>query len=363
MTVRVLVVDDSPTMRALLSRQLGSDPEIEVVGAASCAAEARVMIREHNPDVVTLDIEMPGMNGLQFLEKIMRLRPMPVIIVSGITKSGCERTICALELGALDCYPKPQGATHASNSISLANIVKNAANASCSQPSLAASANRISQPIPSIQNDETRLIAIGASTGGVEALHHMLPAFPEDCPPTLIVQHIGAGFAPALADRLDQHCKAKVQLAEPGLTLQSGHIYIAPSNNRHMVLKGGNTLHVRSILSDSSDAHCPSVDALFNSVARTLGSSAVGILLTGMGADGARGLLAMRQTGARTIAQDQASSVIYGMPRAAAELNAAELILPLTHIAAHALSGVLHRSEINPKKSDNDFQPVIAVRN
>lgn len=363
MTVRVLVVDDSPTMRALLSRQLGSDPEIEVVGAASCAAEARVMIREHNPDVVTLDIEMPGMNGLQFLEKIMRLRPMPVIIVSGITKSGCETTICALELGALDCYPKPQGATPASNSSSLANIVKNAANAFCSQPSLVASANRISQPIPSIQNDVTRLIAIGASTGGVEALHHMLPAFPEDCPPTLIVQHIGAGFAPALADRLDQQCKAKVQLAEPGLTLQSGHIYIAPGNNRHMVLKGGNSLHVRSILGDPSDGHCPSVDALFNSVARILGSSAVGILLTGMGGDGARGLLAMRQAGARTIAQDQASSVIYGMPRAAVELNAAELILPLTHIAAHALSGVLHRSEISPKKSGNDFRPVIAMRN
>lgn len=363
MTVRVLVVDDSPTMRALLSRQLGSDPEIEVVGAASCAAEARVMIREHNPDVVTLDIEMPGMNGLQFLEKIMRLRPMPVIIVSGITKSGCETTICALELGALDCYPKPRGATHTSNSSSLANIVKNAANASCRQPSLAVSANRIFHPIASIRSYATRLIAIGASTGGVEALHHLLPAFPEDCPPTLIVQHIGAGFTAALADRLDQQCKAKVQLAAPGLTLQSGHIYIAPSNNRHMVLKGGNSLHVRSIIGDPSDGHCPSVDALFNSVAKTLGSAAVGILLTGMGSDGARGLLAMRRAGAQTIAQDQASSVIYGMPRAAAELNAAELIMPLTHIAPHALSRVLHQPEINPNKSDNDFQPVTAMRN
>ncbi|MPT48941.1 MAG: chemotaxis response regulator protein-glutamate methylesterase [Sphingobium sp.] len=372
MKTRVLIVDDSATMRALLTRLLSQAPDLEVIGTAADARQARVMIREMNPDVVTLDIEMPGMNGLDFLDKIMRLRPMPVVIVSGVTQQGCDVTVRALELGAVDCYAKPDGAI--SNFLdhdggALAAMVSSAARvrrwrgmsadmtAGGAVPLRNAALRAVAGTGPvapgidsigtSVTTDvrfagasattDALCIVIGASTGGVEALHHILPSFPENCPPTVIVQHISAAFAPAMAQRLDAKCAAKVQLVEPGLPLRPGHIYIAPGNDRHAIIGRSGQLSVNMVPGDPVSGHRPSVDRLFESAAQRLGPAAVGILLTGMGQDGAKGLLAMRQAGARTIAQDQASSTVYGMPRAAASLGAAMKILPLPHIAGTAL--------------------------
>jgi two-component system, chemotaxis family, protein-glutamate methylesterase/glutaminase len=352
-TTKVLIVDDSATMRALLSRMLGNESDIDVVGVAADAMQARGMIRELNPDVVTLDIEMPGMNGLDFLEKIMQLRPMPVVIVSGITRKGCETTIRALELGAVDCYAKPDGSI--TNMVendggTLANMVREAARVrfvrvpNAPKPVNPVAHNPVAQQTIAasrVGGSGTRLIAIGASTGGVEALHHLLPAFPANCPPTVIVQHISAAFAPAMADRLDKQCTAKVQLLESGVILHPGHIYIAPGNDKHaMIGSGGDKIIAKMVPGDLISGHRPSIDAMFESVAQKLGPAAVGILLTGMGQDGARGLLAMRRAGGRTIAQDEATSTVYGMPRAAADMGAAEKILPLPRIAERALSAV-----------------------
>ena len=346
MNIRVLVVDDSATMRALLSRLLESEPDIEVVGAAADAMQARAMIKQLNPDVVTLDVEMPGMNGLDFLEKIMCLRPMPVVIVSGVTQRGCETTVRALELGAVDCYAKPDGSISNlldSDGGKLAIMVRAASRvkrwmAQGVQPVQAPVARQTIALSSSQDIGGTHLIAIGASTGGVEALHHILPAFPENCPPTVIVQHISAAFAPAMAERLDRQCVANVRLIESGMSLLPGHIYIAPGNACHTVIAGTERLTARLMPGDLVSGHRPSIDMMFESVARRLGPAAVGILLTGMGQDGARGLLAMRQAGGRTIAQDQATSTVYGMPRAAADMGAAEKILPLPRIAERALA-------------------------
>lgn len=344
MTARVLIVDDSATMRALLSQLLGRERDIEVVGTAADAKEARVLMRELNPDVVTLDIEMPGMNGLDFLEKIMSLRPTPVVIVSGITQRGCDTTVRALELGAVDCYAKPDGSIGAlleNDGGRLAAMVRSAALVRFvripgqSTPSPQA---REAIEISSSAAGSAQLIAIGASTGGVEALHQVLPAFPATCPPTVVVQHISAAFAPAMADRLDKQCTARVKLLESGELLKPGHIYIAPGNDRHAVIAGGSTIMGRLVNGDPISGHRPSIDAMFESIASRLGPAAVGILLTGMGQDGARGLLAMRRAGAHTIAQDEATCTVYGMPRAAADMGAAERILPLPRIAERALA-------------------------
>jgi len=350
-TTRVLIVDDSATMRAILTRLLDGEPDIEVIGAAADAMQARGMIRELNPDVVTLDIEMPGMNGLDFLGKIMQLRPMPVVIVSGITRKNCDTTIRALELGAVDCYAKPDGSVSnliESDGGSLAQMVREASRVRFVRVPAAGNAPKSPVAPPPVARQTiaasqvngagVRLIAIGASTGGVEALHRILPAFPANCPPTVIVQHISAAFAPAMAERLDRQCTAKVQLLESGGILRPGNIYIAPGNDKHAMVGGGETIVAKMIPGELTSGHRPSIDALFDSVAQKFGPTAVGILLTGMGQDGARGLLAMRRSGARTIAQDEATSTVYGMPRAAADLGAAEKILPLPHIAERALA-------------------------
>lgn len=345
MTARVLIVDDSATMRALLSQLLGRERDLEVVGTAADAKEARVLMRELNPDVVTLDIEMPGMNGLEFLEKIMSLRPTPVVVVSGITQKGCDTTIRALALGAVDCYAKPDGSVGAlleNDGGRLAAMVRAAAlvrfvriPGARPEPSPQA---REAMEVSSGAASSAQLIAIGASTGGVEALHQVLPAFPASCPPTVVVQHISAAFAPAMADRLDKQCTARVKLLESGELLKPGHIYIAPGNDRHAVIAGGSTIMGRLVNGDPISGHRPSIDAMFESIASRLGAAAVGILLTGMGQDGARGLLAMRRAGAHTIAQDEATCTVYGMPRAAADMGAAERILPLPRIAERALA-------------------------
>jgi two-component system, chemotaxis family, protein-glutamate methylesterase/glutaminase len=319
--IRVLVVDDSPSMRAALNRILGADPEIEVVGLAPEPHAARQMIKELNPDVVTLDIEMPGMDGLSFLEKIMRLRPMPVVMCSTLTARGAEATIEALRLGAVDCIAKPawNPLEITQEGARLCGIVKAAARSSVrpvSRPAPIAP-----RPAGSYRNV---VVAIGSSTGGVEALFSILTALPEDAPPILVVQHMPAAFTGGFAARLNRECRLRVLEAADGMPVERGSVYIAPGGRAHMELAGGRGgRRIRLVETDPVCGHRPSVDMLFQSVAR-LGSAAVGVILTGMGSDGAGGLMEMRGAGARTLGQNEASCVVYGMPRAAFERGAVE---------------------------------------
>ncbi|GGC10866.1 chemotaxis response regulator protein-glutamate methylesterase of group 1 operon [Novosphingobium endophyticum] len=338
MTIRVLIVDDSATMRAILMSRLREQPDIDVVGTASNAAEGREMIKRLDPDVVTLDIEMPGMNGLDFLEKIMTLRPTPVIIVSGSTQEGNEVTARALALGAVDCYSKydPSGKLALEDSGRLGALIRQAAQVRYRQPARSAP-SMAEQSRRSIRRD-TRLIAIGSSTGGVEALQVLLREFPQDCPPTVVVQHVDARYAGAIARTLDQVCPAKVDVAVHDMPLKPGHVYLAASPGRHLTVKGADTLYAKLRAGDPVSGHLPSVDSLFHSVAECVGGDAVGILLTGMGQDGAKGLLAMSRAGAHTIAQDESTCIVFGMPRAAISLGAAGVVAPLGRIAHHALS-------------------------
>jgi len=327
--IRVLVIDDSPTMRALISSRLRRDPGLEVVGGAGDPLEAREMIKALNPDVLTLDVEMPRMNGIEFLEKLMRLRPMPVVMVSTLTQEGAEATLQALELGAFDCVGKPAASEMAHAFDDLADKVRAAANSR-----VRAAMPRPSEPLRASApfRSNGRIIAIGASTGGVEALITLLSAFPENCPPTVVTQHMPATFTKSFAARLDRLCAAHVTEAEDGDALAHGRVYIAPGGARHLEV-GGATPSCRLREADLINGHRPSVDALFNSVAATSGARAVGVILTGMGKDGARGLAAMRAAGARTFGQDEASCVVYGMPKAAFEIGAVERQAPLTELS------------------------------
>jgi two-component system, chemotaxis family, protein-glutamate methylesterase/glutaminase len=326
--VRVLIVDDSASMRAVLNLILSADPEIVVVGQAPEPHAARAMIKELNPDVVTLDVEMPGMDGLSFLEKIMRLRPMPVIMCSTLTARGAEVTIEALRLGAVDCIAKPTG-----NPLEIRNdgallrkMVKAAARSSVRQSGAVPVA-----PIASLAPGSQRqmVIAIGASTGGVEALFSLVGALPPDCPPVLVVQHMPAAFTHGFAARLDRECRVNVIEATDGAPIRPGTVYIAPGGKTHMELAGGAEGHIRLRASDPVGGHRPAVDVLFHSMT-PLAGAAVGVILTGMGSDGADGLLAMRRAGARTFGQTQASCVVYGMPRAAFELGGVEKEITLS---------------------------------
>ncbi|SDC32931.1 two-component system, chemotaxis family, response regulator CheB [Sphingomonas sp. YR710] len=336
MSVRCLVVDDSPTMRAMLAALLGRDPEIEVIGSAHDAHMAREMIRELDPDVITLDIEMPHMNGLDFLERLMRLRPTPVVMCSSLTKKGADATLRALELGAVDCYAKPGGGLHdvlATDDGTLAEMVKQAAR----------SRRRTSIAAPVVKRSEDsfhsngKIVAIGASTGGVEALMKLLQGFPENCPPTVVVQHMPATFTSSFAARLDSQCPPRVTEAVHDEPLKQGHVYIAPGGTRHLMIRGAKLPAIRLIEANPVSGHRPSVDVLFRSVVQTVGDTAVGVILTGMGRDGAAGLLEMREGGCRTIGQNEASCVVYGMPRAAQEVGAVEEALPLDRISKAVL--------------------------
>lgn len=328
MTVSVLVVDDSPTMRGLISAALRRDPGIEVLGTAGDPLEAREAIKRLNPDVVTLDVEMPNMNGLEFLEKIMRLRPMPVVMISTLTQAGADVTLAALELGAVDAVAKPSGGVTASEAFAdLPQKVKAAA----------AARVRVSGGVqrPTVdaawRGSADRIAAIGASTGGVEALITVLSAYPVMCPPTVITQHMPGTFTRSFAARLDKLSAASVKEAEDGDPLLPGHVYLAPGGAFHLEVARGSTPRCRLVAADPVNGHRPSVDVLFDSVAR-LDQQAVGVILTGMGRDGAQGLLNMRRAGARTLGQDESTSVVYGMPRAAFELGAVERQLPLSRI-------------------------------
>jgi len=333
--VRALIVDDSSTVRHLLKMVLSRDPDIEVVGCAPEAAVARQMIKDLNPDVVTLDIEMPNMNGLDFLDRIMRLRPTPVVMISTLTAKGAAITIEALELGAVDFFPKPTenlSAVFEDKAQELADKVKAAAHARL-RP-------RNSEPARSHPSDSTyvpseKVIALGASTGGVEALVTVLSAFPVNCCPTIVTQHMPAGFTRSFAARLDRICRPHVAEASDGAPLQPGIVYLAPGAEAHLtVVRRGKTLACRLERTESVSGHRPSVDVMFQSVAKVMGPASAGALLTGMGRDGALGLKAMREAGALTIGQDEATSTIYGMPRAAIEIGAVVRQLPLEAIGS-----------------------------
>ncbi len=314
MTIRVLVVDDSATMRGLITVTLQRDPEIVVIGQACDPIEARQAIKDLNPDVVTLDIEMPNMNGLDFLEKIMRLRPTPVIMVSTLTQEGAEANLRALEIGAVDCI----GKSHDNNGFEqLAEKVRMAAKSRVrARP---AAVKPVANDVNFRPNE--KLVAIGSSTGGVEALLTVLTPFPVNCPPVLITQHMPAVFTKRFAERLNRVCAPQVTEASDGEVVEPGHIYLAPGH-AHLELVNQGRLRCRLSDAERVNGHRPSVDILFRSVARAMGRKALGVILTGMGRDGAQGLLELRRGGAHTLGQDESSCVVYGMPKAAFELGA-----------------------------------------
>ena len=319
MTVGVLVVDDSATMRGLIAATLKRDPEIEILGFANDPLEAREAIKRLNPDVVTLDIEMPNMNGLTFLEKIMRLRPTPVIMVSSLTQAGAEATLAALELGAVDCVGKPGAGMPAAQAF--ADLTEKVKVAARSRVRAAAPAQTSARA--AYAGRDGVIVAIGASTGGVEALLAVLSHFPANCPPTVITQHMPATFTKSFAARLDRTSAATVAEAWDGAPLEPGRVYIAPGGAAHLEVAPGATPRCRLREGPPVSGHRPSVDVLFDSVARHH-PRAVAAILTGMGRDGAQGLLALRDAGARTLGQDEPTCVVYGMPKAAFDLGAVE---------------------------------------
>ncbi|WP_346891974.1 chemotaxis response regulator protein-glutamate methylesterase [uncultured Roseibium sp.] len=339
--VRVLIVDDSALIRQMLSEMLSSDPGIEVLGAVPDPLVARQKIKELNPDVITLDIEMPRMDGIEFLKKIMSLRPMPVVMVSTLTQHGADATLHALEIGAVDYVAKPTQDIQVGLEDKRAELVakvKTAARANVmAGASRVPAGPRLESQGPGYSSTE-KIVAIGASTGGVEALTAVLSALPADSPAILITQHMPASFTSTFARRLDRMCAIQVSEAKEGARVLPGHAYIAPGDRHLRLARNGANYICKVGGQEPVSGHCPSVDVLFESVARHAGQNAVGVILTGMGKDGAIGLRQMRASGARTLGQDEASCVVYGMPRVAFEANAVELQLPLSKISGEILA-------------------------
>ncbi len=343
---RVLIVDDSAVVRQMLTEILSADPAIEVVGSAADPLLAREKIKRLNPDVMTLDVEMPRMDGLAFLENVMRLRPMPVVMISSLTERGADATLQALALGAVDFVAKPkldvagglQG--YAEEIVTKVKAAARARIRPLARPATPRAALESAAPaLPTTLRFRTtdRLIAIGASAGGTEAIRVVLEQMPADAPAIVLTQHIPAGFSRAFAERLDRHSAMAVREASEGEAILPGHAYLPPGGKHMTVVRDGARWRCRIDDGPPVNRHKPAVDVLFRSVARNAGGNAVGAILTGMGDDGARGLLEMAQAGAPTLAQDEASSVVWGMPGAAVKLGAAKEVLPLDRIAARLL--------------------------
>ncbi len=332
--VRVLIVDDSAVVREVLTRELGRDPLIEVVGSAADPYIAREKIVELGPDVLTLDVEMPRMDGLTFLRHLMRSRPMPVIVLSSLTQEGTSTAIDALAAGAIDVLAKP-GTSFSTDSLGpiLASKIKAAAGARVAPPTVRPSVVSSSKLVTT-----NKILAIGASTGGVQALTEVLTALPATAPGTLIVQHMPEKFTASFAQRLSSMCQVQVTEAKDGDRVAPGRVLIAPGGKHMLLRRSGAEYHVCVKDGPPVFHQRPSVEVLFNSVAEIAGANAVGAMLTGMGADGATGLLAMRRAGARTIAQDEKTSVVFGMPAEAIKCGAAEHVLPLDQIAPMLMS-------------------------
>jgi two-component system, chemotaxis family, protein-glutamate methylesterase/glutaminase len=336
--VRVLIVDDSALVREILAKGLGLDPEIEVVGTAADPYIARDKIVELHPDVLTLDVEMPRMDGVEFLRRLMPQHPLPVLMVSALTQRGKSITLDALEAGAVDFVSKP--ASDVANGLNgmleeLRTKVKIAAtvNVSAWKKTEFQVKPKPLQEAKALEESTDKVIAIGASTGGTEALRQVLMQLPADTPGVVIVQHMPAGFTKMFAERLNEQCTMAVKEAEGGDRILRGRVLIAPGDYHMTVHRSGGNYIVKVQPGDKVCGHRPSVEVMMQSVARNVGANSIGVILTGMGHDGAGGLLAMRQAGARTLAQDEATSVVFGMPKVAFERGGAEKLVPLPAIA------------------------------
>jgi len=352
--IRVLTVDDSALMRQLLTQLLSRDRGIEVVGSAPDPYIAREKIKALNPDVLTLDVEMPKMDGLTFLEKLMVGHPMPVVMVSSLTEAGCQTTLRALELGAVDFFAKPkidmregmeEQAQELIAKIKAAAVAKVRGTGSGSNGHRAEQAARAAigaaWPASSAMLKTTdTIIAIGASTGGTEALREVLEVLPPNTPPIVITQHMPEQFTKTFAERLNGLCRLSVKEAEDGDSVLPGHALIAPGNYHMTLARSGARYSVRINQAPPVNRHRPSVDVMFDSVARYAGGNSLGVILTGMGGDGSRGMLAMKQGGAYNIAQDEASCVVFGMPKEAIKLGGVDKILPLDKIPSAILAHV-----------------------
>ncbi len=338
--IRVLCVDDSSLMRQLMTEIINSHSDMEMVATAPDPLVARDLIKEFNPDVLTLDVEMPRMDGLDFLEKLMRLRPMPVVMVSSLTGKGSEITLRALELGAVDFVTKPslgirEGMLAYSQMIGDKVRAASRAKLHTRRPTTSPVMLKAGPLLSS-----EKLIAIGASTGGTEAIRHVLQPLPATSPALLITQHMPPGFTRSFAERLNKLCQITVKEAEDGERVLPGHAYIAPGAMHMELARSGANYQVKLHDGPPVNRHKPSVDVLFESVAQYAGRNAVGVLLTGMGNDGAAGLLSMNKAGAWTIAQNEASCVVFGMPREAIALGGASEVVDLHQISQHMLAKI-----------------------
>jgi two-component system chemotaxis response regulator CheB len=353
---RVLIIDDSALIRSLLTEIIGSNVDLEVIGAAPDPLVAREMIRALNPDVLTLDVEMPRMDGLDFLEKLMRLRPTPVVMVSTLTERGAEVTMRALELGAIDFVAKPKlGIANGMQQLGaeICDKIRVASKARLHRhvtaaPSGAAPVADKTPPAQYSRMSTEKVIAIGSSTGGTEAIREILTRLPADFPGVLITQHMPPGFTRSFAARMNSLSRIAVSEATDGERVLPGHAYIAPGDRHMRLAKSGSNYVIALDDSEPVNRHRPSVEVLFQSVAAVAGRNAMGVMLTGMGRDGAHAMLAMREAGSFNIAQDEASCVVFGMPREAIAVGAVHEVLPVSRIAERLLQeisavGIAHR--------------------
>jgi two-component system, chemotaxis family, protein-glutamate methylesterase/glutaminase len=347
--IKVVIVDDSALIRSVMTEIVNSQPDMEVVGVAPDPLVARELIKRTNPDVLTLDVEMPKMDGLDFLEKLMRLRPMPVLMVSSLTERGSEITMRALELGAVDFVTKPKISIQSGMreyTELIADKIRGASRARIKPRTLQSATAGTTTPLPQLRSPLTsseKLIIIGASTGGTEAIREFLMQMPSDCPGILIAQHMPEGFTTSFARRLDSLCKISVVESAGNERVLPGHAYIAPGHSHLLLTRSGANYMTKIEQSEPVNRHRPSVDVLFRSAAQAAGKNAVGVILTGMGKDGAQGMLEMKNAGAYNFAQDEASCVVFGMPREAIAIGAAHEVaalsalpgLVLGHLATH----------------------------
>lgn len=334
-TYKVLIVDDSELIRQVLTEIIGQAPDLEVVGVANDPYDARDKIKALKPDVLTLDVEMPKMDGISFLKNLMRLRPMPVVMISTLTAKGAPVTLDALEIGAVDYVCKPKGGAW-SDLAQYASVIQEKVRSAASANMGAHDARPKSAPVASISGEDRfkvgKVICIGSSTGGTEALKEVLRYMPSNCPPILMAQHIPAAFSTTFANRLNETMPIEVCEAKAGMPLKSGCAYLAPGDRHLRVVKRDNKLVTALLDGEKVNGHIPSVDVLFDSAIEHIGKYCVGAVLTGMGVDGAAGLRRMRDARGHTIAQDEATSVVWGMPGAAVKMGGAAEILPISKI-------------------------------
>ncbi len=349
MAIRVLIVDDSAVVRQILAEELSRDARIEVVGTAPDPFVARDKIVRLAPDVVTLDLEMPRMDGITFLRKLMKHWPLPVVIVSSLAPEGGELALQGLEAGAVDVICKPGAAyTVGDMSTELIDKIRAAARAKLPRAGRTAGRRRATVRTAALARTTNMVVAIGASTGGTEALKRVLEAMPANGPGTIVVQHMPEHFTRSFAGHLNDICRMEVKEAEDGDSVTSGKVLIAPGNRHTMLRRSGATYFLRVKSGPLVCRHRPSVDVLFKSVARYAGRNAVGVIMTGMGDDGAKGLLEMKKGGARTIAQDEASCIVFGMPKEAIDLHAVDRVESLDRIPAVIIE-LAGRADLSPR--------------